>query len=265
MRSRRLVEAGALAALAIASLAFALPLAAQQPSEARQLAVASLGLVVCPWLAARARARLPRAPAAQRLGLHPGRARAPALLLLVGGTVALSHGLDGVLELSGWREHSALADLDLRLEGARGRDLALALLGIGIAPGIAEEVLCRGFVQRGLERRLPAGLAIGLAALFFGGLHLDPIHAAFAAVLGLYLGAAAWLAGSTRASILCHVVNNLAAVGVIALLERTPFLGPAGVVSGFAVAAGCLWLARRAIAPGAPPPALQRQPGAADG
>jgi membrane protease YdiL (CAAX protease family) len=265
MRSRRLVEAGALAALAIASLALALPLAAQEPSEVRRLAVASLGLELCLLLAALALARLSREPTRTRLGLHPGRARAPALALLVGGTVALSHGLDGVLELTGWREHSALADLDLHLTGARGSDLALALLGIGIAPGIAEEVLCRGFVQRGLERRLPAGLAIGLAALVFGGLHLDPIHAAFATVLGAYLGAAAWLAGSVRASILCHAVNNLAAVVVTALVGRTPFLGVGAVASGFAVALACLWLARRAIAPDAQAPALQRGAGAADG
>jgi membrane protease YdiL (CAAX protease family) len=119
-------------------------------------------------------------------------------------------------------------------------------------------------VQRGLERRLPAGLAIGLAALVFGGLHLDPIHAVFAAVLGLHLGAAAWLAGSVRASILCHVVNNLAAVTLTAAVGRTPFLGLAGTLAGFALAGACLWLARRAIGGPALRPTLQGEAGSDD-
>jgi membrane protease YdiL (CAAX protease family) len=265
MQIRRPVEAGALAALALASFAFAFLLSAQQSSGVRQLAVASLGLELCLLLAALALARLSHETTRERLGLAPGRAGAGALFLLVGGTVALSHGLDGVLEATGWREHSSLADFERQLEGARGRDLALALLGIGIAPGIAEEVLCRGFVQRGLERRLPAGLAIGLAALFFGGLHLDPIHAAFAAVLGLYLGTAAWLAGSVRASILCHVVNNLTAVVVTVRFGETPFLGLGGALAGFALAGVCLWRARRIVARVAPLPVLQGEAGSDEG
>ena len=65
--------------------------------------------------------------------------------------------------------------------------------------------------------------AILLASVFFGALHVDPIHSVFAAILGLYLGAIAYLAGSVRASMGCHVVNNTAAVLGAAV---TPGIGP---------------------------------------
>ena len=62
------------------------------------------------------------------------------------------------------------------------------------------------------EQRCGPIAAILLASLFFGALHVDQIHSAFAAILGLYLGAIAYLAGSVRASLGCHVANNTAAV-----------------------------------------------------
>jgi len=74
------------------------------------------------------------------------------------------------------------------LAGIRGRSLALALLSFALVPGVAEELLCRGLLQRGLEVRYGATAAIVLASLFFGAIHLDPIYSCVAAVLGLYLG-----------------------------------------------------------------------------
>jgi membrane protease YdiL (CAAX protease family) len=139
---------------------------------------------------------------------------------------------------------------------------------VGLAPGIAEELLCRGLVQRWLEPRLGGALAVLAGGLFFGALHVDPVHAGLAAVLGVYLGAIALRTGSVRAPIACHVLNNTVAVVSAARLPEEVLGGVAGAVSGFAVAALCLWRATRAgeprPAPAGAPPETQGglQPGA---
>jgi hypothetical protein len=71
-------------------------------------------------------------------------------------------------------------------------------------------------------------------------LHAEAIHGIFAAGLGLYLGSAAWLAGSVRAAIVCHLVNNLAGVALSALAPELPLSPAAAVVAGLTVSGGCL-------------------------
>jgi membrane protease YdiL (CAAX protease family) len=277
MDRRRNSRAAALLLLGAASgLATCRLTPRSEGSLAERLAIESLGLEIFLAAIALAAASLSRTPLRTRLGLGPGRLPGRWLAVLVVGAVSVSHGLDGVLELTGLREQSSLASFDFTLAGAQGRVLLLALVGIGVAPGIAEELLCRGLVQRGLEARLRPLVSVPLASAFFGALHLDPVHAVFAAVLGLYLGVAAWLAGSIRAAIACHAVNNLLAVAVAARWPQLDVAHPASTALGFALAAGCLWLVdRRAAAAGlqgsrgggsAPPsdPALQPAPRPAD-
>ena len=90
-------------------------------SEISELAVASLGVEVFLALVALAGGLLSRRSLAARLGLEPSRISCACLALLVLGTLGVSHGLDGLLELSGLRERSALADFDEALAGAGGR------------------------------------------------------------------------------------------------------------------------------------------------
>ena len=205
----------------------------------------SLGLEIFLAGAALAGASLSSAPLRRRLGLGPIRPPAHRLALLVVGTIALSHGLDGVIQLLQLREQSALATFDFTLAGASGGALALALVGIGLAPAIAEELLCRGLVQRALLERFRPVVAIPLASAFFGALHLDPVLAVSTSVLGLYLGLAAFLAGSVRAAIACHAANNLLAVAAAARLPELELGHPALTTAGFVLAALCLWAADR--------------------
>jgi membrane protease YdiL (CAAX protease family) len=195
----------------------------------------------------------------ERLGLSRGRLSPAALGALVVGTLGLSHGLDGVLTLTGLREGSALAQLDALVSAARGANVWVFVLALGIAPGIAEELLCRGLVQRGLEQRIGTPAALVTAAALFGALHVEPIHAAFAAALGLYLGVAAALADSVRASMLCHAANNLVAVLALAFAPRLQgAASPAGTAVGFAVAAlGLLPALRRRAHPAARAPSAR--------
>ena len=218
-------------------------------NPAEQLALAGIGFEVFLALVAFAGAALSSAPLGERLGLGPSRLPGSRLVALVVGTLGLSLALDSLLDLTHLREQSVLLELEARLYGVRGRTLALALVGLALVPGGAEELLCRGLLQRGLQRRLGAPLAIAVAALVVGALHVDPVHAASATLLGLYLGAAAYLAGSTRASIACHVVNNLVAVTTTAWgLGAMPY-PVVTAAAGSAVAAGCLWWVRQRTAP----------------
>jgi membrane protease YdiL (CAAX protease family) len=238
------------------------------PQEADSLARGALVLETLLALVAIFLARLSREPLAERLGLRAGRIPGPVLAILVLGTLALSFAIDGVLELTGLGEQSSLAEFEEQLAGIRGPTLAFALLAFAGAAGIAEELLCRGWLQRGLQRRFGAAAAIGVSSLLFGALHVDPIHAVSAAFLGLYLGVVAWLAASIRPSILCHVANNTAAVGLAAwepAMEPTP---PATVAIAFALALAALgWSLRTLGTPDTGPnttTGLQPEPGSDD-
>jgi membrane protease YdiL (CAAX protease family) len=250
----------ALAASAGASTCALAPEAA--PDRARELAIHGLGVELFLGLLALAGAALSAQPARERLGLAASRLGPAQLGLLALGTLALSHALDAVIEVCGLGGRGALAELASSLAGIRGATLALALLGIGLAPGISEELLCRGLVQRGLVPRFGPRAAVTVAAACFGALHVDPVHAGFAAVLGLYLGTLSHVAGSVRPAIACHAANNLCAVLAAAWLPE-PGIPPAASIAlggGFALAA-LAWVWRRA---GATPPDAEAPPPGAE-
>ena len=137
----------------------------------------------------------------------------------------MSFSIDSALSLGGLREESVLELLDRELLGASGPALLSAVLGLAIAPSIAEELLCRGLLLRGLIQRTGGALAVGISAIAFGALHLEWIQGGAAALLGIYLGTVSLLAGSIRPAILCHAANNLAALAVgVAGATREPDL-----------------------------------------
>jgi hypothetical protein len=194
------------------------------------------------FLAALALAVAARSPQGlkARLGLGPIRLPRSALALLVVGMLSLSYALDGVLTVFDLPHSDAIDQLEFSLSGARGRALSVAILSYALIPGIAEELLCRGLLQRGLQVRYGPGAAILGAALFFGALHVDPVYSLLAAVLGMYLGAVAYLAGSVRASILCHAVNNTAAVLGAALAPDFASAAPLSLLAAGAFSLGAL-------------------------
>jgi membrane protease YdiL (CAAX protease family) len=256
------------------------------PALARALgAIAVLGLLLAAWSAVRAElpedgatslvadalasaallallalggAALSMQPAAWRLGLRRGRFGADATALGALGLLGLSHALEGVLTIAGTPPSASLARLSETLASASAGELALALAALALASAGAEELFFRGLIQRGLERRLGPAAAIGLAAAAFGAAHGDPVHAAAALPLGIYLGVLAWLDGSIRPALAAHALNNAAAVLEAGLGLRLP--GGAAALAwigvGLAVAAGALWGAHAragAAAPGSAP------------
>jgi membrane protease YdiL (CAAX protease family) len=218
-------------------------------SGAEKLAFSTLGVEIFLGLLAVACVVGGPVGPARRLGLEPGRLCWGHLGLLALGTVAFSFALDGLLELLRLRQGSVLADLDETLASSAPRELPLLLVSLVLAPAVAEELLCRGLVQRGLEVRWGPPAAIVLASCFFGALHMEAVHGTVAALLGLYLGAVAWLAAGIRASMACHLINNGVAVFTVTLL-RIAVPSPAMLVAGLAVALLALaWVWWRAGTP----------------
>lgn len=193
-------------------------------------------------------------PVAARLGLGPGRARVGwwARGLVVLGMLALSHLTDLGLEGTGWAEESRLRELDGMLLGARGGALAAAALGLALAPGLAEELLFRGFVLGALARRFGWPVGMLVSSLLFGAVHLELVHGAAASLLGLYLAAVVAATGGIRLAMLCHVANNLIAV-VAGAFASAPSAAPAteralALAAVLVLAAAGAWLARTAAA-----------------
>ncbi len=174
-----------------------------------RLALASSAAFACLALAL----ALPgRRSVAEALGLRRSRLRRGATVLAAAGLCLLSLSLDRLVDLAGWTDASALGRIGRLVAAATPRQRVLALVGLALAPAVAEELLFRGALQRALLLRMPPAAAIGISALAFGLAHLDPVYVLAATALGLYLGVLAWRADSIRPAVICHLVNNTVAV-----------------------------------------------------
>ena len=85
---------------------------------------------------------------------------------------------------------------------------AIVLLGGCLFPAVGEEIFCRGFLGRGLVAHHGPLWGVVLTSLLFGILHLDPVQAIGAFVLGLALHFAYLTTGSLTVSISMHFLNN---------------------------------------------------------
>jgi len=98
--------------------------------------------------------------------------------------------------------------------------IQLALLAIGA--GAAEEVVFRGVLQVWLARSLPDGMALLLAAAFFGIAHsLTRAYVVLAAIGGLYLGLLFWSTGNLLIPVVAHAAYDLVALSVLVRRYRT--------------------------------------------
>jgi membrane protease YdiL (CAAX protease family) len=211
---------------------------ARAPEDAEAVLLATLAsqaLFACTALGGArlaGRSLLPR-------GLRLGRPAlgAGTLALLAVGFVCVSHALSLALASLALRDTGTLAEIDRVVADASGPSRLLALLALGLAPPIGEELLFRGLIQQAALRRLGAAGAILLSAAAFGAIHLDPVHSPTAFVMGLYLGAVVELGGGLRGAIFCHALNNvLAVVGPRVAVELVP--GGAALSSAGLLAAG---------------------------
>ena len=203
---------------------------------ATNAAATSLGLIALTL----AGSAFSREPLERRLGWVPSGLSTGVIVGLVLGLLAVSQLAEWLIAFAGFEEVGQLPEIRRVLRQARDPvSLPLALVGVALLPGIAEEVALRGFVQRGLTPQLGAAGAVGLTSLLFGVLHGDPIHAAGAALLGVYLGAIVAINGSIRPAVLCHVANN--AVATLGTAFPMPWITVAVAVAGAIAGPWALW------------------------
>jgi membrane protease YdiL (CAAX protease family) len=150
-----------------------------------------------------------------------------------------------------------------------GTGLLAAIVIFAVVPGICEEILFRGFVLRGLGKRMSPLSAILWTAILFGAFHFDLYRLVPTAVLGFAMGCLVWVTGSLWPAILLHATNNTIAVlsSNVEALKRIPWLQegtsiPIPVIAGvFAIGALAVWgLLRRH-----PQPEVFREPELATG
>jgi len=108
-----------------------------------------------------------------------------------------------------WLDLGGLDLLNAALLDAGPLATASVLLGAVVMAPIAEEVLFRGLVYRGLKNSWGLGWAIAVSTILFAVFHLDPMHALGVMVIGVYLGWLRHYTGSLIACVLAHLINNL--------------------------------------------------------
>ena len=99
----------------------------------------------------------------------------------------------------------SLGNLEAITGMARRAPFLLMFVLMAVLPGVSEELLFRGVLQRAIRR---APLAIAASALAFACAHLDPPHVVAVLPMGVYLAWVAHRSDSTWPTIGAHVMNN---------------------------------------------------------
>lgn len=158
-------------------------------------------------------ARRSPVPFRERLGLVPARVRPLSLALacVFGPAVSQLWGAALSLVIPG----SWLSYMEPLMEIIHGASLPAAIaltLAISVTPGVCEELLFRGYVQRRLLERWSPALAIAVTTVLFSLAHLHPVHVLLTLPLSLWLCLVAWRTGSVWPGMVVHTFNNALAM-----------------------------------------------------
>jgi len=82
------------------------------------------------------------------------------------------------------------------------------ILFVGIAPGLFEEIVFRGYMQQRLVKRWGPTIGIVVTSIVFGLCHITPQAVLVALPLGFWFGYIAWRSQSIFPAILCHFFVN---------------------------------------------------------
>ncbi len=110
------------------------------------------------------------------------------------------------------------------------QSVLLLLFMMCVVPGIAEELLFRGYLQGRLLERLSPFWAIVISTSIFAAAHLDLQHAIGVIPLGFWLGVVAWRAGSVWPAILCHIANNAFAILASLFASQADEMATVGII-----------------------------------
>jgi hypothetical protein len=143
-----------------------------------------------------------------RLRLRRVPLRLPILLAGTLGVMSVGMLVSALMELHWLPQSNSLDVLDHMLQGLSAPGAVLAVLLLGLLPGLVEELLFRGYIQSRLVARWGAGWGIFCTALMFGISHLDLMQGAFAVGVGCILGFITVRTGSIVPAMICHAANN---------------------------------------------------------
>lgn len=91
---------------------------------------------------------------------------------------------------------------------------------VSLMAGLGEEVLFRGVLQAGLAERLPAWVAVGIAALLFGVAHwLTMSYAVLAGLIGIYLGILFLVTDNLLVPTVTHALYDVVALSILARMK----------------------------------------------
>src|SRR5262249_41200991 len=166
----------------------------------------------------------------------------PALVLLANGSYELLKRL-GVPSLG---DH--VPGMEQMMEVFSAWPLALAVLIIGVGPGIGEELWCRAFLGRGLVGRYGVVWGVVLTSFFFGAIHVDPRQGTMAMIMGVVLHFVYLTTRSLWMPMLLHFLNNSFAVMVTRFPHLEDIDKDPGFIPWYVFAAAGLLLAAAGVA-----------------
>lgn len=105
--------------------------------------------------------------------------------------------------------HEFLPQLNAEmLEGLIHENLLFLFFGVCLFPAVGEEIFFRGFLSRGLVAHYGVFWGTLITALLFGAMHVDPVQASGAFVLGIVLQFIFLATRSITGVIVMHMLNN---------------------------------------------------------
>jgi hypothetical protein len=126
--------------------------------------------------------------------------------------------MNALLQWMPWAEASMKDSMDVLAQSP----LWLLVLAVGLQPAVAEELVFRGLIGRGLIARW--GVVPGMLAtsILFGVMHLHPVQGLGVIPLGLAMHYAYYTTRSLWAPMTLHSLNNLLSVVVLKYRGGSP-------------------------------------------
>lgn len=192
---------------------------------------------------------------------------APAVVLMGLGSFLLCSEVDNITRMF-LPMPKAVAEMFQQITDVARNPIGAALALAVVAP-LSEELLCRKWVLGSLLARWKPWRALGLSAVIFGAMHLNPWQFIYATLLGLSFGWIFWRTGAVWLCVLAHGLNNFLVWwfglfppnirGMTGSYDSAPELQPlwldAGALAVFA--AGAWWLRRQTVPPAWKDPILE--------
>lgn len=196
---------------------------------------------LCMGIVALAAAAFSHVPWRKRLGLERGILRVadyPVILLGDAGAFMVSVALMAALVKLHWvpppgEDRLGLVEMFHHVPPSLRWSM---LLVTSLITGIGEELMFRGYVQRGLLDRWRPAWAIGVASVAFTIFHGDVAYSTFILPGAIYLGYIAWRSQSILPAIACHVLEN----GVVQAAQM--FMGSRATSSSAPISAADWWI-----------------------